>query len=112
MEITPAFLPFNEAIEYFNSKKLKISPDSWRDVWAAEHVRAFTVARLAAVDVLEDIRGAVSQAVEKGLPIDQFRSNLSALLQSKGWLAKPGEKPGQALTRTSRLEWLLEKLQP
>ena len=47
---------FEEMLAYFRQKGYAISAESWRDVWKQAHARAFTVARITAIDVLEDIR--------------------------------------------------------
>lgn len=98
MKAFPELLPFTEAIEFFNAKNIVVSPDSWRDVWASEHVHAFTVARVTAIDVLEDIRKAVGKAVADGTSIQQFKSGLSRLLAAKGWFSEKRDRPPGALT--------------
>jgi SPP1 gp7 family putative phage head morphogenesis protein len=92
-ELTLQARPFDEAVHYFRSKGMRLSPEGWRDVWAAENVRAFTVARVTAMDVLEDIRGAVDQAIEKGVTLTRFRAELIETLARKGWMKAPGIEP-------------------
>ena len=46
-----------KAIEYFESKGYKIG-FRWQDVAAEAHAKAFTVAGVMKVDVLQDIRSA------------------------------------------------------
>lgn len=104
-ELTLQAKPFDEAIHFFRSKGVRLSPDGWRDVWAAENVRAFTVAKVTAMDVLEDIRGAVDQAIEKGVSLTRFRAELSETLARKGWMKYPGLEPaGEAALTPWRLE--------
>jgi len=86
-------LPFEEAIRFFAEKGLVLSPDSYRDVWAAAHVQAFTVARVTAMDILEDLRKAVDDAVRNGTPLNAFKRNLVPILERRGWFAPQGEKP-------------------
>jgi SPP1 gp7 family putative phage head morphogenesis protein len=78
-------LPFTEAIEFFRNKGYAFSPYSWMDVWGAEHVRAFTVARVTAMDLLEDIRAQVDKALAKGTSFRQFQKDFEALLDRRGW---------------------------
>ncbi|MDQ7091767.1 MAG: phage minor head protein [Methylococcales bacterium] len=73
-----------EALDYFNSKDLKIGFD-YRDVWRAEHAYSFTVAKAMTVDILEDIQGAVSKAIKEGKTFHQFQKELKPILQQKGW---------------------------
>jgi len=85
-------LPFREAIEFFRDKGLRLSPDSYLDVWAAAHVQAFTVARVTQMDLLEDIRKAVDGAVKAGTPLGEFKKDLIPLLERRGWFAPKGEE--------------------
>jgi SPP1 gp7 family putative phage head morphogenesis protein len=84
-------LPFDEAIQYFQNKGYKFSPNSWMDLWQEAHARAFTVARVTAMDVLTDIRKAVDKATVDGVSLGQFKKDLRPLLEKKGWLAPKGE---------------------
>lgn len=87
-ELTP--LPFDEAIRFFQEKGLALSPQSWLDIWGAAHVRSFTVARVTAMDVLEDIRDSIERAMDQGVPLRQFQAELGTLLERRGWLARSG----------------------
>jgi SPP1 gp7 family putative phage head morphogenesis protein len=85
-------LPFKEQIEFFRSKGLEISPDSWRNVWQDAHSRAFTVARVTEMDVLQDIRNMLDEAMETGMTLEEFKEGMQGRLEDKGWLAPEGEK--------------------
>lgn len=77
-------LPPDEAVKWFRSKGYAIG-FNWRDVWKQEHAVAFTVAKAMRLDILEDIRGAVDTALEKGVTFQTFKKNLAPVLQAKGW---------------------------
>lgn len=85
-------LPFEEQIAYFLQKGLTISPNSWRDIWRQAHARAFTVARVTAMEVLEDIRKEIDRAMASGMSFADFRKRIIPMLEKKGWWAPPGEK--------------------
>jgi len=85
-------IPFEEQLDFFRRKGFKISPTSWRNVWKQAHGRAFTVARVTAMDVLVDIREALDMAKETGLTLKQFKADLIPLLEQKGWMTPEGEK--------------------
>lgn len=74
----------DEVIRFFESKGQKVSFD-WRDVAPEEHAYAFTVAKSAGYDILDDVRAAVSEAIAKGEAFDSFRSGLEPTLKAKGW---------------------------
>lgn len=73
-----------EAVEFFRQKGFAFGFDH-RDVWNQEHAGAFTVAKAMRIDILQDIRGAVDQALADGLSFEQFREQLQPTLESKGW---------------------------
>ncbi len=77
-------LPPEDAIEFFRGKGFAIG-FSWEDIWRQEHQRAFTVAKVMRMDILEDIREAVDEALEAGTTFKHFADRLTLLLQSKGW---------------------------
>lgn len=80
-------MPPKEALKYFKSKGYAFSFD-WRDVWQEEHAIAFTVAKAASLDILQDIRGELDKALEKGMTFESFKKNLKPLLVQKGWWGK------------------------
>lgn len=82
-------LPPREAIQYFESKGLKIS-FRWQEIWREAHARAFTVAGVARLDLLADIRAAVADAVAEEVSQREFLNRLAPVLRKKGWWG-PGE---------------------
>jgi len=83
--------PFQAQLDFFRQKGFEISEHSWRDVWQAAHARAFTVARVTAMDVLADIRQALDAAKEGGVALRQFKKDLVPTLTQKGWMAPKGD---------------------
>lgn len=83
-KIEPFSLPPEEAIKWFQSKGYAITWD-WRDMWNADHARAFTVAKVSQLDVLADIRTAVDDALRNGTSFAEFQKQLRPELQKKGW---------------------------
>ena len=82
----PAPVP-KEALEYFRLRAPKVGFD-YRDVWLQEHAHAFTVAKAMEVEILMDIREALSKAIAEGRTLAQFRKDLTPLLQRRGWWGK------------------------
>ena len=82
VELKP--LPPAEAIAYFRQKGL-LPSFAWEDVWQEEHARAFTVAKAMQREVLEDIRAALDEALTEGRTLEQFREQLTPILQARGW---------------------------
>ena len=71
-------------VNWFKRKKLKPS-FSWVDVWQHEHQTVFTVAKATQLDLLGDIHDAVKTALENGQTLQQFKKQLTPILQKKGW---------------------------
>ena len=77
-------LPPEEAVQHFRAKGFHVGFD-WRDTDASTHVRSFTVAKAMKLDILEDIQGAMDEAIADGKTFDWFRDNLEPTLRKKGW---------------------------
>ena len=65
------------------------------------HSRAFTVAKIARIDLLSDIQTSLSEAYKKGRGFGEWRDNIKPVLAKKGWLGyvtverpKAGETEG------------------
>ncbi len=84
-------LPPEEAIRYFEGKGLVLTGD-WRELWQEQHAKAFTVARLAKLDVLKDIHDALNDALKDGTTERQFIKDMPPLLQKKGWWGQAIDK--------------------
>ncbi len=96
-------LPPAEAVAFLRQKGYRIGFD-YRDVWQQEHQAMFTVAKVMRIDILEDIRGAVDQAIADGTTFAQFQKQLTPLLQDKGWWGKKAMvDPGTGETVAARL---------
>lgn len=80
-------LPPEEAIKYFEGKGYAIG-FKWQDVWAEAHAKAFTVAGVTKLDVLQDIRGELNLALKHGGTLQEFKNNLIPTLKQKGWWGK------------------------
>ncbi|WP_459199057.1 phage minor head protein [Ralstonia pseudosolanacearum] len=76
-----------DAVAYVQQKGFRVSWN-WYEVRDAAHAQAFTVAKVARMDVLQDIRDAVEASLEKGWSLGQFKKNLTPVLQAKGWWGK------------------------
>ena len=58
---------------------------SWRDMRPEEHARAFTVAKVAKLDLLTTIRESLDQALASGQSFEQWRTEVLPHLQKAGW---------------------------
>ncbi len=76
-----------EIVRWYESKGLKTSYN-WRDIWQGAQVKAFTVAKAMDLDILQDIKSEVVEAIKKGNTYEEFRKNLEPRLKAKGWWGK------------------------
>jgi SPP1 gp7 family putative phage head morphogenesis protein len=74
----------DRAADYLLAKGFKLSGPYW-ELDGPAHSHVFTVANLAKLDVLADIKGAVQQAIDEGRTEKWFKDNLVGVLQRKGW---------------------------
>lgn len=73
-----------DALDYFRVKGLRLSWDH-REVYREEHDLAFTVAKVASLDLLNDIRHHVEKALAEGRTLRDFSRELTPVLQKAGW---------------------------
>lgn len=77
-------LPPEEMLRYLRAKDYQLTVD-WAEAWHDDHVRAFTVAKVAQYDLLETIRASIDDAWASGKTVDQWQDELIPQLQKKGW---------------------------
>lgn len=77
-------MPPEKAVKWFKSKGYALGFD-WRDIWQEEHAVAFTVAKAASIDLLQDIRSEVEKALVSGETFESFKQNLKPKLVERGW---------------------------
>ncbi|GLK85697.1 phage head morphogenesis protein [Ancylobacter defluvii] len=83
--VTALDLKFDEAIAYLR-QKTNTTSEHWTDVYAAENVRAFTVAGAGTDALVGDFRKAVTKALETGTSLRDFRDDFDAIVDKHGWI--------------------------
>lgn len=73
-----------EAIRHFRAKGVHVGWD-WQDTEAGLHLRSFTLAKAARLDVLTAIRAAMDKSISEGKSFRAFRDLLEPRLVSLGW---------------------------
>lgn len=82
VELEP--LPPEEAIEFFKSKIIMPAKEFYAlEGWARS--RAFTVAHVTKAEVLSDIHTAITDAIDQGTTLKDFRSALQDIAEQRGW---------------------------
>ncbi len=91
-----------DAVAYFRSKGYAIT-DQWQEMDGTAHSRAFTVAKAMRMDILEDVRAALDDALAEGITEREFINRLAPRLKEKGWWGKETWKDGQGNDREVQL---------
>ena len=76
-----------KAIEYFKSKGFAFSWN-WEEVWEGANARAFTVAKVMKMDILQDLRDGIDAALDQGITYQEFARTVTPKLKAKGWWGK------------------------
>jgi SPP1 gp7 family putative phage head morphogenesis protein len=74
----------SDAIRFLQSKGAQVS-GNWSQWLDGQHARAFTVANVTKLDVLQDIQASLSRALKDGQTLQQWKDGLIPELQRKGW---------------------------
>lgn len=80
-------MPPQDAIDHLKAKGFKIGWD-WHETLNDAHSRAFTVAKITRIDLLQDIRKSLIAAMEQGQGFEQWKAGITPILQEKGWWGK------------------------
>jgi SPP1 gp7 family putative phage head morphogenesis protein len=84
MPIKLDLLPAVEAVQSLEAKGYTLSFD-WRDVYAEEHAKSFTVAKMMRVDLLQTVHEALIRAENEGWDLKRFSQQLRPILEKEGW---------------------------
>lgn len=91
MSIKAAFnTPFDEQLAFFKAK-LNLPSERWDDIMRSAHDRAFIVAGAMKADLLADLHGDVTKAIEQGTGYEQFHKDFMATVQKHGWSGWTGQ---------------------
>ncbi len=87
-----------QAVNYLRSRQYKVSR-GWREVLGEAHAHVFTVANVAKIDLLKDIKTALDGALTDGKTFQQFKKELEPKLQKGGWKGaeKINKKTGEVI---------------
>ncbi len=91
-------LPATDTVAAFEARD-KLRPTvHWTEMWQADHARAFTVAKVANLDLLATIRQSLDKVMRDGGTLEQWKAGLVPELKKAGWW---GMVENEALTGTA-----------
>ena len=76
---------------------------NWREMWQDEHARAFTVAKIAKLDLLNDVRESLDSVIREGGTFEDWKRDIRPALEREGWW---GRVQDPALTGTDEEIWV------
>ncbi|WP_336033379.1 phage minor head protein [Acinetobacter bereziniae] len=79
--------PPKKAIEYLEQKKVMPSQNWWQ-VQANAHDRAFVVAQMTQLDLLEDVRKSLIDAQKNGWDLKRWSEEIEPKMKQRGWWGK------------------------
>lgn len=82
-------LPPEKAIAHLSAKQAQVT-GPWHEWLDGQHARAFTVANVAKLDVLQDVQDSLTKALKGGQTLQQWKDGLVPELQRKGWWGRSG----------------------
>ena len=91
-------LPPDDTRRAFDARGELRTTVRWHEMLEGEHARAFTVAKVANLDLLETIRTSLADVLANGGTVEQWKERIIPDLQRAGWW---GRVEDQALTGTS-----------
>ena len=77
-------LPFDEAIKFFRNK-VPISDEEYKYLETETKKRAFSVAKITRLDILQDLLNELRKALETGETLQTFQKSVNQKMQDKGW---------------------------
>ena len=80
-------LPPRDAVAYLESKGIRPTRH-WYDIWQEAQAKAVTVSGMTRLDLLEDVKKGLVDAVKSGKTEKMFIDDLAPILRAKGWTGK------------------------
>lgn len=78
-DVTPDY-----ALQYLRAKGLRMG-FSYADAVAEERASAFTIAKMMDTDLLGDVLKSLTDAAERGTPMEEWSKSIIPTLQQRGW---------------------------
>jgi len=73
-----------EAVKYLKQKKPELHFD-YDEILHEAHHKAFTVAKVTRLDLLNDIQNSLIKARKEGMPFEAWKKEIKPMLKAKGW---------------------------
>jgi hypothetical protein len=84
MAVDYGSLPFAEQIAFFRDK-LNLPTEDYATVYGRQHDRAFIVSGATKLDLIQDFRASVSQMINEGRTLADFKQDFETITARHGW---------------------------
>ncbi|KQM23156.1 hypothetical protein ASE73_02725 [Sphingomonas sp. Leaf24] len=81
-------LPADDTVRAFEARDDVRATVRWHEMWQEDHARAFTVAKIARLDLLNSVRKSLATMLRDGGTFEQWRASIEPDLQKAGWIGK------------------------
>ena len=93
-------MPPTDTVRAFEARDDLRTTVRWSEMWHDDHARAFTVAKVAKLDLLAEIQASLADMLANGGTFEQWKDGLVPYLKAQGWW---GDVIDRALTGTDEL---------
>lgn len=76
-----------QAIEFMKSKGIQVTFD-WKEIEAKARAKAFTIAKVTSVELLQDVRNLIVKAQKEGKTFENFKTDANEAIAKRGWSGK------------------------
>ena len=78
-------LPPDQTVRAFDARDQLRPTVAWSEMWHDDHARAFTVAKVAKLDMLGEIQASLADVIANGGTFEQWKAGLVPYLKRQGW---------------------------
>lgn len=86
-----------EAVDFLHQKKLLASKVFKKELYDSALARATTIARLDSLEMTKDIYASLESAVKNGTPFHQWKKDIMAEFERKGWVFAHDKKVSRGI---------------
>lgn len=95
-------LPFAQQIDFFK-QKVNLPTQTYKDLQAQQHDKAFVVAGAMKADLLNDLNEAVLKAIKNGESLGQFRQRFDEIVKKRGWTGWTGSDSAEGIAWRTKI---------
>lgn len=85
-------LPPTETVRAFEARDDLRQTVRWSEMWHEDHARAFTVAKVAKLDLLATIRRSLDDMLRNGGTFEQWKAAIQPELEKAGWWGRVADR--------------------